>query len=264
MKKQSALFFDIDGTLLSEKTKEIPASTVQALKKAKQQGHVVFVNTGRTLCSVPVKVKSLEFDGLLCGCGTYLMFHNEVLLEHAIPRERGDRYIDAMKKYRIDGFLEGTEDVYFSERISRFENVESTRRYMASMGLGVERAYEKKGFRYDKILICTDENSEKAPFFDAIAEDLTPLDRQRGVYECIQKNYSKATAIEYMRQYLGLEKDQIYVFGDSSNDLSMFEYADHAVAMGEHDLVLEPYTEYVTDTVERDGVEKAMKYYCLI
>ena len=54
MKKRSALFFDIDGTLLSEKTKEIPASTVRALQKTKQEGHAVFINTGRTLCSVPV------------------------------------------------------------------------------------------------------------------------------------------------------------------------------------------------------------------
>lgn len=264
MKKQSALFFDIDGTLLSEKTREIPGSTMRALKEASQNGHTVFVNTGRTLCSVPVKIKSMGFDGLLCGCGTYILYHNEVLLEHPIPEERGYRYIDAMKEYRIDGFLEGTEDVYFSERISRFDNVESTRRYMASMGLGVEKAYEKKGLRYDKILIRTDKDSKKDAFFDAIAEDLMPLDRQGGVYECIQKDYSKATAIEFIRRYLGLERDQIYVFGDSSNDLSMFEYAVHAVAMGEHDPVLEPYTEYITDTVEDDGIEKAMRHYGLI
>ena len=169
-----------------------------------------------------------------------------------------------MRELQIDGFLEGTEDVYFSERISRFENVESTRRYMASMGLGVEVAYEKKGFRYDKILICTDEKSRKEEFFQAIDKDLIPLDRQKGVYECIQKGYSKATAIEVMRRHLELSMDQIYVFGDSSNDLSMFEYAKHTVAMGEHDPVLEPYTEYITDAVEQDGIEKAMEYYRLI
>ena len=176
MKKRSALFFDIDGTLLSEKTKEIPASTVRALQKAKQEGHAVFINTGRTLCSVPVKIKRLAFDGL----------------------------------------------------------------------------------------ICTDEKSRKEEFFQAIDKDLIPLDRQKGVYECIQKGYSKATAIEVMRRHLELSMDQIYVFGDSSNDLSMFEYAKHTVAMGEHDLVLEPYTEYITDAVEQDGIEKAMEYYRLI
>ena len=43
----------------------------------------------------------------------------------------------------------------------------------------------------------------------------------------------------------------------------MFEYATHTVAMKEHDSVLDPYTEYVTDSVMNDGIEKAMKHYQL-
>ena len=84
------------------------------------------------------------------------------------------------------------------------------------------------------------------------------------MYEIIQKGYSKATAIEVMRKYLGFSMDQIYVFGDSSNDIEMFRYADHAIAMGCHDEVLDQYTEYVADTVENDGIYKAMEHYGLI
>lgn len=262
--KKAAMFFDIDGTIISDTTKKIPESAAAALKLARENGHYIFINTGRTICSVPVLIKRMGFDGLLCGCGTYILYKDEVLLESTIPEERGYQYIDKMKELQIDGLLEGTEDVYFSERISRFEGIESVRRYMASMGLGVEKTYEKKGLRYDKILICTDEKSRKDEFFETIRQDLMPIDRQNGVYECIQKDFTKATAIEFMRRHLGLEKDQIYVFGDSSNDLSMFEYADHAVAMGEHDPVLESYAEYITDTVENDGLAKAMKHYGLI
>ncbi len=65
---RAALFFDIDGTVLSEITKEIPASTVDALKRAHDAGHFLFINTGRTYCSVPVELKKLPFDGYLCGC----------------------------------------------------------------------------------------------------------------------------------------------------------------------------------------------------
>ena len=60
---RAALFFDIDGTVLSEITKEIPASTVDALKRAHDAGHFLFINTGRTYCSVPVELKKLPFDG---------------------------------------------------------------------------------------------------------------------------------------------------------------------------------------------------------
>ena len=55
-----------------------------------------------------------------------------------------------------------------------------------------------------------------------------------------------------------------YVFGDSSNDLTMFRCGAHTIALGKHDEILDPYTEYVTDTVERDGVAKAMEHYGLI
>ena len=42
-----ALFFDIDGTLLSEITKEIPQSALDALKKTAEKGNLTFINTGR-------------------------------------------------------------------------------------------------------------------------------------------------------------------------------------------------------------------------
>ena len=42
-----ALFFDIDGTLVSFKTHQIPPSTILALTQAKANGHKVFIATGR-------------------------------------------------------------------------------------------------------------------------------------------------------------------------------------------------------------------------
>ena len=90
------------------------------------------------------------------------------------------------------------------------------------------------------------------------------LDRGSNAYEVVQKGYSKATACEFMLNRLGMTKEQAYVFGDSSNDLAMFEFAVHAVAMGEHDPVLDPYTEFVTKAVEEDGIACALKHYRLI
>ena len=63
--------------------------------------------------------------------------------------------------------------------------------------------------------------------------------------------------------YFQMKLEDAYVFGDSSNDLAMFQYVKHAVAMGHHDPVLEPYTEFITRTVEEDGLAFAMKHYGL-
>ena len=41
-----ALFFDIDGTLVSFHTHRIPRSTVESLEKAKKKGLKIFISTG--------------------------------------------------------------------------------------------------------------------------------------------------------------------------------------------------------------------------
>ena len=257
-------FFDIDGTILSEITHKIPESALEALHKAQENGHKTFINTGRTICSVPPMIKRISFDGFLCGCGTHLIYGEQVVFHHSIPYERGREIIKSMKDCKVEGFLEGTEDIYYSNRISRLEPVESSRRYMAGLGLGREQAMEDTGYDFDKILIYIDKMADGERFFKETEDVFNHIDRLGGVYECVQKEYSKATAIEYIQKELHLADDEIYAFGDSSNDLDMIKAAGHGVIMGHHDPVLEPYAEYITDTVENDGLYKAMEHYGLI
>ena len=67
---KKALFFDIDGTILSEITGKIPESASAALQKAHDLGHLLFINTGRTICGLPPMIGQLPFRGSLCGCGS--------------------------------------------------------------------------------------------------------------------------------------------------------------------------------------------------
>ena len=41
------VFFDIDGTLVDEKTHDIPESTRKAIRELRANGHLAFINTGR-------------------------------------------------------------------------------------------------------------------------------------------------------------------------------------------------------------------------
>ena len=263
--EKSALFFDIDGTLLSEKTREIPESAIRALHMANKAGHLLFINTGRTICSVPTEIRRLPFDGFLCGCGTHLFFHDEELLAKSLSRKRGRAIIDKVFECNLGGIAEGPEDVYFPSRISRFDKLESSRRYFREKGMGIECPIERDVFIYDKLFVYADGQSDLKSFLDFIeGQDMEALDRGGNAYEVVQKGYSKATACEFMLDRLGMTKEQAYVFGDSSNDLAMFEFAIHAIAMGEHDPVLDPYTEFVTKEVEDDGIAYAMERYGLI
>ena len=61
-----------------------------------------------------------------------------------------------------------------------------------------------------------------------------------------------------MKQY-GIALEDAWVFGDSMNDLSMFQYVPNAVVMGKHDAGLESYATFTAKTVEEDGIYRAME-----
>ena len=48
--ERKALFFDIDGTLLTDEKKELPESAKNAIEAARRAGHLVFINSGRARC----------------------------------------------------------------------------------------------------------------------------------------------------------------------------------------------------------------------
>ena len=262
--ERCVLFFDIDGTLLSEITKEVPESTLLALDAAKRAGHMLFVNTGRTVCSLPPRFRMKPFDGYLCGCGTYLVCGEKVLFSHSLPEERGREILEQVRKCGLEGMAEGQEDVYFSERLSRFEPLEATRRYFRARGIGIGCTFEKGDFVYDKLFVYSDERSDLRSFFSFIEQDMEAINRGSGTYEIIQKGYSKATACEFILDRFGFSREQMYVFGDSGNDLAMFQCGGHGVAMGHHDPILEPWAEFVTKRVEDDGIAFAMRHFGLI
>ena len=261
---KKALFFDIDGTILSEITGKIPESASAALQKAHDLGHLLFINTGRTICCLPPMICQLPFSGYLCGCGSYIVYNDEVLTSTQIPKERQAEIIRQVKAANAGLLLEGKEDCYRSSHITRFAKLEGPCRYLATLGLTREHYIESGLCDFDKFVIYTDEQTDTDTLFPALAKDMDLIDRLGGIYEVVPKGYSKGTAIDFILKHFGLGLDDAYVFGDSSNDLAMFTYGKHTVALGHHDPVLDPYTEYVTDTVENDGLMKAMAHYGLI
>jgi Cof subfamily protein (haloacid dehalogenase superfamily) len=82
--------------------------------------------------------------------------------------------------------------------------------------------------------------------------------------ELIPKGFSKAEGIKRMLDKLGIRRENTYAFGDSMNDYEMLEYVQYGVAMGNSDERLLSVAAYVADTVENDGIYKALEHYGLI
>ena len=82
-----AVFFDIDGTLVSFKTHEVPLSTVECLKALRAKGIKTFVSTGRMLGSIN-NLGDLQFDGYITLNGGYCYIGKEkVIYKHPIAQE---------------------------------------------------------------------------------------------------------------------------------------------------------------------------------
>ena len=71
----------------------------------------------------------------------------------------------------------------------------------------------------------------------------------------------------YKRQVLdhyGLKKEEAMAFGDGGNDATMISYVGTGIAMGNSKQEVKEIADYITSTVEEDGVYDALKHFQLI
>jgi len=260
---KKAFFFDIDETLFSWITNEVPESAVNALAKLREMGHLTFINTGRMFTTVPEVVKVLPVTGYVCGCGTQILYEGKTLFLKQIDKNRLEEIVTVIFDNDGDVILEGTKDCYFSKKTSRFHKLEEAREMFNNLGFGLNCAIEDEGRECSKYCFYADEQSDLDNIMKNLTQDMEVMYRG-DFYEANPLPYSKASGIEYVLKNFDLTKDDAYVFGDSSNDLSMFQAVKHAIAMEKHDPILDPYTEFVTKTVEEDGILYALQHYGIL
>lgn len=261
MKNNKILFFDIDGTLLDEHTLEIPDSTITALKRAKENGHIIIINTGRPKSTLAKFIFDLNPDGLVCGCGTYVEFKGNTLYHNTLDSKRCKEIVDALDEYKIDAILEGKNHIYFTNNITHPDL------------LGFKKQSELKGFEtkslldstivFDKFAMWFNKDVDLIGFKNTI-NDFQYIVRDVDFGEIVPKHCSKATGIQVLLDHLNLSIDDSYCFGDSSNDLPMLEYAGTSIVMGNAKDELKSIASFVTKDVNQDGIMFAMESLDLI
>jgi hydroxymethylpyrimidine pyrophosphatase-like HAD family hydrolase len=73
---------------------------------------------------------------------------------------------------------------------------------------------------------------------------------------------AKGSAVTWAARRVGLRPDELMVVGDSENDLSMFDVAGTAVAMGQAPLHVQARAHLVTGVFDEDGCAAAL-HSCL-
>ena len=79
-----AVFFDIDGTLVSFKTHQIPVSTIEALEAAKAKGIQIFISTGRPRVIINNLAALQEQNLVVIRNGEYAAQRSLGLLDDAV------------------------------------------------------------------------------------------------------------------------------------------------------------------------------------
>lgn len=262
---KNIVFFDIDGTLINEHTHIIPESTKIALKKLKEKGNLSFINTGRPLSEITPLIRSLDFNGYLCGCGTYIEFNNEVLFYKSLGKKLSREIADDVDKFKLEGILEGRDTVYFDN----FENIKhkDVLRIMnqhKSEGFFYGSTWHEENIEIDKFVVFINENSDFNSFYEKYKDRFEFIKRAEDFYEVIPLGYSKASGIKYISNYLDIPLENTYAIGDSTNDLAMLEYAHTSIAMGNSTPSLFDKVSFVTKDIYEDGIYYALKHYNLI
>ena len=257
------IFFDIDGTLLDETTHTVPQSAINAIKEAKQNGHQCFINTGRPISTIDQIIKEIDFDGYVCGCGTYICHNSKTIYHHKLNQDIQKKIIDMTFKYQVETVLEGEYGAYFPSFMSHPFVKDIYHRYQ-NQGFPVYIYNQNDSIHFDKFAVWYKDVASKEKFRSLLKDDFTIIERDHDFDEIIPKSCSKATGIEFICQYFNIPHSQTLSIGDSTNDLAMLEHTQYSVAMKKSHPALYDKVTYITSDLNDNGIYNALKHYHLI
>ena len=253
-----AVFFDVDGTLLSHTQNDVPESTRRALKELRVRGIKTVVATGRHMTEYAnLPVSDIPFDGYLTLNGNLLLDKNRRAYA-GTPIDRGEMEVLAhiFEARRIPFALIGENGRYInyiSDTVVRTQ--EETKGTVPSLG-------SYTGEKVYQILAFVPEHQKK--LLDELLDECAVTSWNDTGIDIFPKDGGKTAGIRKYLEDQGLDRSEIMAFGDGENDIDMLRFAGIGVAMGNAADPVKAAADYVTDTIDNDGVEKALRHFCLI
>lgn len=263
------IFLDVDGTLTDYEGK-VPSSAVTAIRRARENGHRVYICTGRSKAEVYSELWDIGLDGMIGGNGSYVEDHGTVIMHQCITMEQCRRIVDWLHSRKLEFYLESNEGLFASEHFEK-EAESAIREYSGRKGkpdadqITVAGAFPEMIFGGE--LYRSDLN--KVSYLLGSYQDFLDTkeqfpDMENGTWggagetalfgDLGVKGITKKNAIEHLLEYLGAGKEDTIAFGDAKIDIPMLEYCSIGVAMGNGGKEIKEMADFITDAVEEGGI----------
>lgn len=271
---KKVMFLDVDGTLVDYHNR-VPASAAEAIKKARANGHLVYVCTGRSRAEMQPELWEIGLDGMIGGNGSYVEHHEEVVMHQLISKEDSKAIVDWLTERKLPFYLESNNGLFASTDFR--EGARKTiQEYLLGKGKTAEEVEHLEvedvmhGMVFDGQLYRDDLNKvsfvlssyqdhlDSAQAFPQLEAHTwggrgeTALFGDLGV-----KDIDKAHAVDVLLKHIGADKKDTIAFGDAKIDIPMLEYCAYGVSMGNGGPEIKAMADLVTDDVEADGLYKA-------
>ncbi len=278
--EKKVVFVDVDGTLL-DYTNKLPESAKYAVQKARENGHKVYICTGRSEAEVYDYIWAIGLDGMIGGNGTYVKNGDKVLKDQHITAEQEKHIVDWLHERGLEFYLESNDGLFGSEKFDVVGNKTVTE-YSRRKGKITEDGFATVRDVFPDMIFGANlyrDDINKVSFIlntyqdhlDSITEfpDLKPgtwggageiaLFGDLGI-----KDIDKANAIDVLLEDLGVSLENTIAFGDAKIDIPMLEHCAIGVAMGSGGDECKAAADYITDDTDQDGLYNAFVHFGLI
>lgn len=247
-----AIFFDVDGTLVSHTLRAVPESTRKALELLSEKGILRVLATGRHMLELDqLPLRDITFDGYITMNGQLsLDARGNVIGSNPITGEDKTALIRLFREKAIPLSLVEKDRMYVN-----FVNEQVTKAQWA-ISSPVPEVGEYNGEEIYQAVAYLDDDGEKELFRHLPGCKATRWD-DHGI-DIYSASGGKVIGIREYLKLMGISREQTMAFGDGENDMDMLRFAGCGVAMGNAEEAVRSCADYITDHIDNDGLYKAL------
>lgn len=253
-----AAFFDIDGTLLSFKTHLVSPGTIQAFEELHRHGVHTFISSGRPKVLIPSM--PVGFDGYVTMNGGYCFVGDQVLLRSPIPQQETDRWLEYAEQENLCTMIFTEHEMFVNTHSDPVANaIRNQLEFQMPPLLPTRQMMGRETFQVIAVMPAQRDNDVlqmlphcRLPRWHPQFSDLVNADN------------SKATGIDSILHHYGIDRNECIGFGDGGNDIEMLDFCGIGVAMGNADDNVKAHADYVTTSVDDEGIANALRQLHII